>query len=83
MLEALRAAGASARFLSLDLSRLAFGINHLGPFLLTELLLDRVASSAPSRIVNLSSKAHYGVRSIDWSALREPTRTRLASMNTP
>jgi NAD(P)-dependent dehydrogenase (short-subunit alcohol dehydrogenase family) len=37
-------------------------VNHLGPFLLTNLLIDRLVSSAPSRIVNVSSGMHKAAK---------------------
>jgi retinol dehydrogenase 12 len=57
---------------------LAFGTNHVGPFLLTNLLLDRLRASAPARIVDVSSEGHYRVDGIDYDAVRRPTRTRTA-----
>ncbi len=48
-----------------------FGVNHLGPFYLTNLLLDRLVSSAPARVVNLSSVGHHAaVTGMNWDDLQ-------------
>ena len=55
---------------------LTFGTNHLGHYLFTRLLLDRIKQTKGARIVNVASKSHYDAKKIDWNVLREPTHTR-------
>lgn len=67
---------AGARGITASGFELAFGTCHIGHFLLTQLLLDRIKESAPARIVVVSSEMHYRAGKIDFDALRKPTRTR-------
>ncbi|WP_101757703.1 SDR family NAD(P)-dependent oxidoreductase [Oceanicoccus sp. KOV_DT_Chl] len=47
------------------------GVNHVGPFLLTSLLLDYLKANAPSRVVCLSSAGHMGARKgMTWDDLQ-------------
>jgi NAD(P)-dependent dehydrogenase (short-subunit alcohol dehydrogenase family) len=48
------------RELSEDGIERTFALNHLGYFLMTDLLMDRLKASAPARIVNVASAAHVG-----------------------
>lgn len=55
-----------------------WGVNHIGHVLLTELLLDRLKQSAPSRVVCVSSVAHAGMggkdATIDFDDINFETR---------
>lgn len=50
---------------------LTFGVNYLGHYLLTRLLLDRMVASAPARIVHVASSVHHRVGRINWDRLRQ------------
>src|ERR1700685_3175470 len=62
--------------MSADGFELTFASNHLGPFLLTALLSDRLSDSA--RIINVASRVHYRGR-IDFQRISDP-RARYNSM---
>jgi retinol dehydrogenase-12 len=74
--------------LSADGFETTMAVNHLAPFLLTNLLLDRLRASAPSRIVTVASQAHRGARldpatltgPRDWSPLKAYGRSKLCNI---
>jgi NAD(P)-dependent dehydrogenase (short-subunit alcohol dehydrogenase family) len=76
------------RSLTQDGIETTFAINHLGYFLLTNLLFDLLKQSAPSRIVNVASAAHnYGklniagwVTGADYSAFSAYANSKLANV---
>lgn len=80
----------STRRITLDGLEATFATNHLGHFLLTQLLLGRLVDSAPSRIVTVSSRAHRMARAaldfddlqseLAYSAMRAYARSKLANI---
>jgi NAD(P)-dependent dehydrogenase (short-subunit alcohol dehydrogenase family) len=74
--------------LSADGIELTFAVNHLAPFLLTNLLLDRLKASRPARIVTVASEAHRRhridigdlTRPRDWTMSRGYGRSKLCNI---
>ncbi|TMJ73258.1 MAG: SDR family NAD(P)-dependent oxidoreductase, partial [Alphaproteobacteria bacterium] len=78
--------------LSEDGYELTVAVNHLAPFLLTNLLLDRLRASAQTnrmaRIVTVASQAHRGARlniaaltrPQDWTPLSAYGRSKLCNV---
>ncbi len=64
------------RVVTVDGHEAQFQVNHLGHFLLTNLLQDALARGAPARVVNVSSFAHTTARNgldfddLDWERRR-------------
>ena len=61
------------RLVTEDGMEATFAVNHLAPFLLTSLLLDRLRARAPARVITVSSAAHRNF-SLDFDDLQGERR---------
>jgi retinol dehydrogenase-12 len=66
---------AGIKALSKDGFEIAFGVNHLGHFLFTHLIFERLLEADSARIVNVASRAHYRVDGIDFDKLHSVAET--------
>lgn len=65
-----------------------FAVNHLAPFLMTNLLLDIIKKSAPARIISVASTAHkYGKMRFNdlegkksWGSMQSYAQSKLANI---
>ncbi|HEX4498223.1 MAG TPA: SDR family oxidoreductase [Thermoanaerobaculia bacterium] len=78
-----------ARRLTVDGIEMTFAVNHLGYFLLTNLLLDLLKRSAPARVVTVASIGHrrgtldfadLGFERGGYAIMRAYTRSKLANV---
>ena len=77
-----------SRTVTADGYETTFAVNHLAPFLLTNLLLDKLRNSAPTRIVNVASRAHRDkqidfddlMSTRDYQVMRTYGRSKLANI---
>ncbi|HSV89034.1 MAG TPA: SDR family oxidoreductase [Bacteroidales bacterium] len=78
----------SVRKTSADGIELTFAVNHLAPFLMTNLLIDKLKKSAPASIITVSSDAHKMGRmnfndlegKTNWSTLASYAQSKLANV---
>jgi NAD(P)-dependent dehydrogenase (short-subunit alcohol dehydrogenase family) len=78
----------ASRRVNADGIEMTFGLNHVGYYLLTNLLLERIVASAPARIVNVSSRLHLQGRiAFDdlemergYNGLQQYNNTKLANV---
>ncbi|MBP46786.1 MAG: SDR family oxidoreductase [Myxococcales bacterium] len=66
---------AGRRGVTKDGFEIQFGVNHLGHFVWTMALIDRLRCARSPRVVNVASRAHTRTAGIIWEHLQRPTRS--------
>ena len=80
--------GNLSRTVTTDGYETTFAVNHLAPFLLTNLLLDKLMKPGPARVVNVASRAHRNqeldfddlMSEHDYRVMRTYGRSKLANI---